>query len=44
MTKQKKELIWGKIAKEDILRKMYANKKLKDMTEEEVNQMLEDLI
>ena len=42
--KQEKELIWGKITNIDILKNMYQGKKLIDMSDEETNQMLEDLI
>ena len=38
------DLIWGKVSNIDILKKLYHGKKLIDMTDEETNQMLEDLI
>ena len=38
------ELIWGEISNIDILKKLYLDKKLNDMSEAEINQMLEDLI
>ncbi len=39
-----KELIWGEISQTDILKSLYRNRKLDEMEEAEVNQMLEDLI
>lgn len=39
-----KELIWGEISPLDILKKKYNTKPLKDMSDKEVSQMLEDLI
>lgn len=39
-----KELIWGEISQTDILKSLYKNRKLDEMEEAEVNQMLEDLI
>ena len=39
-----KELIWGEISPLDILKKKYHIKPLKDMSDKEVSQMLEDLI
>ena len=38
------DLIGGKISNFDILNNMYRGKKLIDMSDEETNQMLEDLI
>lgn len=38
------DLIWGKVSNIDILKNMYRRKKLIDMSDEETNQMLEDLI
>ena len=35
---------WGEFTKTDLLKKIYRNKNLENMSEEEVNQMLEDLI
>ena len=37
-------IVWGKISNFDILKKMYKGKSVIDMSEEETNQMLEDLI
>ena len=42
--KYKYDLDWGKITKEDILQKLYFGKSIKDMNEEEMDQMLEDLL
>ena len=39
-----KDLIWGKILNVDILKNMYSGKKLIEMSDEEINQMFEDLI
>ena len=39
-----KELVWGEISPLDILKKKYNTKPLKDMSDKEVSQMLEDLI
>lgn len=41
---QEETLSWGEIIPEDIYRKLYKNKVLEQMSEEEINQMLEDLI
>ena len=41
---KEKDLIWGKISNLDILENIYYGKKLIDMSDEETNQMLEDLI
>jgi len=38
------DLIWGKVSNIDILKNLYQGKKLIDMSDEETNQMLEDLI
>ncbi len=35
---------WGILTVEKLLRSLYENKKLDDMSEDEVNQMLEDLL
>lgn len=35
---------WGEFTKTDLLKKIYRNKNLENMSEEEVNQMLKDLI
>lgn len=37
-------LEWGSIYVEDLLKQLYQGKNYEDMSEEEVNQMLEDLI
>ena len=39
-----KELIWGEIEVQDLLKKLYKDKSLDQMTEQEVDKMLEDLI
>ena len=39
-----KELIWGEIKAQDLLKKLYKDKSLDQMTEKEVDRMLEDLI
>ena len=39
-----KELIWGEIKFQDLLKKIYKGKSLDQMTEQEVDRMLEDLI
>ena len=39
-----KDLVWEKVSNIDILKKLYHGKKLIDMSDEETNQMLEDLI
>lgn len=39
-----KELIWGEIKLQDLLKKLYKGKSLDQMTEQEVDRMLEDLI
>ena len=45
MNKDKnKELIWGEIDVQDLLKKLYKGKSLDQMTEQEVDRMLEDLI
>ena len=38
------DLTWGKVSNIDILKNLYNGKKLIDMSDEETNQMLEDLI
>ena len=38
------ELEWGKITREDILRRFYRQKSLDEMSEEEIDKMLNDLI
>ena len=42
--KDKYNLEWGKTTKEDILRRMYNQKSLNDLNENEFNKMLKDLI
>ena len=45
MNKDKeKELIWGEIKVQDLLKKLYKGKRLEQMSEKEVDKMLEDLI
>ena len=45
MNKDKnKELIWGEIKVQDLLKKLYKGKSLDQMSEQEVDRMLEDLI
>ena len=39
-----KELIWGEIEVQDLLKKLYKGKSLDQMSEQEVDRMLEDLI
>ena len=39
-----KELIWGEIEVQDLLKKLYKGKSLDQMTKQEVDRMLEDLI
>ena len=40
----KKELIWGEIKVQDLLKKLYKGKSIEQMSEKEVDRMLEDLI
>lgn len=40
----KDSIEWGNYSLERLLRKLYCDKDLKNMSDEEVNQMLEDLI
>ncbi len=45
MNKDKnKELIWGEIEVQDLLKKLYKGKSLDQMSERDVDRMLEDLI
>ncbi|MBR2431173.1 hypothetical protein IKB17_06915 [bacterium] len=45
MNKDKeKELIWGEIKIQDLFKKLYKVKNLEQMSEKEVDSMLEDLI
>ena len=39
-----KELIWGENKVQDLLKKLYKGKSLEQMSEKEVDRMLEDLI
>ena len=39
-----KELIWGEIKVQDLLKKLYKGKILEQMSEKEVDRMLEDLL
>ena len=39
-----KELNWGEIEVQDLLKKLYKGKSLDQMSEQEVDRMLEDLI
>ena len=39
-----KELIWGEVKVQDLLKKLYKGKSLEQMSEKEVDRMLEDLI
>ncbi len=39
-----KELVWGKIKVQDLLKSLYKGKSLNQMSEQEVDRMLEDLI
>ena len=41
---EEKELIWGEIKVRDLLKSLYKGKTLEEMTEQEVNRMLDDLI
>lgn len=38
------ELIWGEIDVQDLLKKLYKDKSFDQMSEQEVDRMLEDLI
>ena len=38
------ELIWGEIKVQDLLKNLYKGKSLEQMSEKEVDRMLEDLI
>ena len=41
---EKKELVWGDITLEDLLRSLYRNKNFDEMSDKEIDRMLEDLI
>ena len=43
-TKDKIDLEWGEVTKEDILRRTYKQKSLEEMSDKEIDKMLEDLI
>lgn len=38
------DLEWGNLFAENLLRKLYSDKDFRSMSEQEINQMLEDLI
>lgn len=38
------DLEWGNVTKEDILRRVYKGKTLEEMSEKEIDKMLDDLI
>lgn len=42
--KDELDLEWGEVTQENILRRTYKHKSLKEMSEEEMNRMLDDLI
>lgn len=42
--KNKCELEWGEVTQEDILRRLYNQKSLEEMCDEEINKMLDDFI
>ena len=42
--KDKYKLEWGEVTQEDILRRIDKQKSLKEMSDEEINKMLDDLI
>jgi len=42
--KDKFELEWGKVTQEDILRRMHKNKSLEEISDKEIDKMLDDLI
>ena len=39
-----KELVWGEIKVQDLIKSLYKGKSLNQMSEQEVDRMLEDLI
>lgn len=43
-TKDKIDLEWGEVTQEDILRRTYKQKSLEEMSDKEIDKMLEDLI
>lgn len=38
------KLVWGDVTQEDILRRIYRQKSLKEMNDQEIDKMLDDLI
>lgn len=42
--KDKLDLEWGEVTQEDILRRIYNQKSIEEMSEQEINQILEDLV
>lgn len=42
--KDKYELEWGEVTQENILRRLYNQKSLEEMRDEEINKMLDDFI
>lgn len=42
--KDKYELEWGEVTQEDILRRIYKKKSLDEMSKQEIDKMLDDLI
>lgn len=42
--KDKYELEWGEVTREDIFRRMYRYKNVEEMSEQEIDKMLDDLI
>ncbi len=42
--KDKFKLEWGEITREDILRRIYRQKSIEEMSAQEIDKMLEDLI
>lgn len=42
--KDKLDLEWGEVTQEDILRRIYKQKSIKEMSDEEIDKMLDDLI
>lgn len=43
-TKDKIDLEWGEVTQEDISRRIYKQKSLEEMSNKEIDKMLEDLI
>ena len=44
MDKDNKDLIWGEITINDLLRSLYKGKNFDEMSKQEIDRMLEDLI